>query len=78
MDYICQMCAAISENSEMSDDVRFRVPPVFQCQFNPCFPGVRCVNTAPGFRCEKCPLGYVGAEIDGVGVSYAKSHKQVQ
>lgn len=62
----------------MSDDVRFRVPPVFQCQFNPCFPGVRCVNTAPGFRCEKCPLGYVGAEIDGVGVSYAKSHKQVQ
>uniref|UniRef100_A0A8C7ZQY7 Thrombospondin 4a n=1 Tax=Oryzias sinensis TaxID=183150 RepID=A0A8C7ZQY7_9TELE len=50
---------------------------VDECQFNPCFPGVRCVNTAPGFRCEKCPLGYVGAEIDGVGVSYAKSHKQV-
>ncbi|KAG7243990.1 hypothetical protein INR49_006151 [Caranx melampygus] len=47
------------------------------CQFNPCFPGVRCVNTAPGFRCEKCPLGYTGPELNGVGISYAKSHKQV-
>ncbi|XP_032371559.1 thrombospondin-4a [Etheostoma spectabile] len=49
---------------------------VDECQFNPCYPGVRCVNTAPGFRCEKCPLGYLGPEINGVGVSYAKSHKQ--
>lgn len=50
---------------------------VDECQFNPCFPGVRCVNTAPGFRCEKCPLGYTGPEITGVGISYAKSNKQV-
>uniref|UniRef100_A0A8C7DB49 Thrombospondin 4a n=1 Tax=Oncorhynchus kisutch TaxID=8019 RepID=A0A8C7DB49_ONCKI len=50
---------------------------VNECQFNPCFPGVRCVNTAPGFRCERCPLGYTGLEINGVGVSYAQSHKQV-
>uniref|UniRef100_A0A4W5PTW1 Thrombospondin 4a n=1 Tax=Hucho hucho TaxID=62062 RepID=A0A4W5PTW1_9TELE len=50
---------------------------VDECQFNPCFPGVRCVNTAPGFRCERCPLGYTGLEINGVGVSYAQSHKQV-
>ncbi|CAK6970528.1 thrombospondin-4a [Scomber scombrus] len=50
---------------------------VDECQFNPCFPGVRCVNTAPGFRCEKCPLGYTGPEINGVGISYAKSNKQV-
>ncbi|XP_029018544.1 thrombospondin-4a isoform X2 [Betta splendens] len=49
---------------------------VDECKLNPCFSGVRCVNTAPGFRCEKCPLGYTGPEIDGVGVSYAKSHKQ--
>ncbi|XP_040011234.1 thrombospondin-4a [Xiphias gladius] len=49
---------------------------VDECQFNPCFPGVRCVNTAPGFRCEKCPLGYTGPEINGVGVSYAKSQRQ--
>uniref|UniRef100_A0AAQ4PXF3 Thrombospondin 4a n=1 Tax=Gasterosteus aculeatus aculeatus TaxID=481459 RepID=A0AAQ4PXF3_GASAC len=50
---------------------------VDECKFNPCYPGVRCVNTAPGFRCEKCPLGYNGPEINGVGVSYAKSRKQV-
>ncbi|KAF7200142.1 thrombospondin-4a [Nothobranchius furzeri] len=50
---------------------------VDECKFNPCFPGVRCVNTAPGFLCEKCPLGYSGPQINGVGVSYAKSHKQV-
>uniref|UniRef100_A0A7N6BRV5 Thrombospondin 4a n=1 Tax=Anabas testudineus TaxID=64144 RepID=A0A7N6BRV5_ANATE len=50
---------------------------VDECKFKPCFPGVRCVNTAPGFRCEICPLGYTGPQINGVGVSYAKSHKQV-
>ncbi|XP_037536395.1 thrombospondin-4a [Nematolebias whitei] len=50
---------------------------VDECKFNPCFPGVRCENTAPGFLCERCPLGYTGPEITGVGVSYAKSHKQV-
>lgn len=50
---------------------------VDECQFNPCFPGVRCVNTAPGFRCEKCPLGYTGPELTGVGVSYAKTNRQV-
>ncbi|TMS03186.1 Thrombospondin-4-B [Larimichthys crocea] len=49
---------------------------VDECQFNPCFPGVRCINTAPGFRCGQCPLGYTGPEINGVGVNYAKSHKQ--
>ncbi|KAM9393000.1 thrombospondin-4a [Pholidichthys leucotaenia] len=50
---------------------------VDECQFNPCFPGVPCINTAPGFRCGKCPLGYSGPELNGVGVSYAKSNKQV-
>lgn len=50
---------------------------VDECKFNPCFPGVRCVNTAPGFRCEKCPLGYTGPQLTGVGVSYAKTNKQV-
>ncbi|XP_055017898.1 thrombospondin-4a [Boleophthalmus pectinirostris] len=54
-----------------------RCDDVDECQFNPCFPGVRCVNTAPGFRCEKCPLGYTGPELTGVGVSYAQTHKQV-
>ncbi|KAM3611903.1 uncharacterized protein V6R79_025596 [Siganus canaliculatus] len=50
---------------------------VDECKFNPCFPGVRCINTSPGFRCGQCPLGYTGPEINGVGVSYAKTHKQV-
>ncbi|KAJ0019347.1 hypothetical protein NQD34_006916 [Periophthalmus magnuspinnatus] len=53
-----------------------RCDDVDECQFQPCFPGVRCVNTAPGFRCEKCPLGYTGPELTGVGVSYAQTHKQ--
>ncbi|KAM8759929.1 thrombospondin-4a [Acanthopagrus schlegelii] len=50
---------------------------VDECVFSPCFPGVRCVNTAPGFHCARCPLGYTGPELNGVGVAYAKSHKQV-
>lgn len=54
-----------------------RCDDVDECQFSPCFPGVPCVNTAPGFRCGQCPLGYTGPEINGVGVSYAKTNKQV-
>lgn len=49
-----------------------------QCQFNPCFPGVRCVNTAPGFRCDACPLGYTGLPVEGVGIVYAQTNKQVR
>lgn len=48
-----------------------------QCRYSPCFPGVRCVNTVPGFRCETCPPGYTGQTVQGVGLSYAKSNKQV-
>ncbi|KAK7933574.1 hypothetical protein WMY93_004470 [Mugilogobius chulae] len=54
-----------------------RCDDVDECQFNPCFPGVTCLNTAPGFRCEKCPLGFTGPELTGVGVSYAQTNKQV-
>uniref|UniRef100_A0A8B9LP21 Thrombospondin 4b n=1 Tax=Astyanax mexicanus TaxID=7994 RepID=A0A8B9LP21_ASTMX len=50
---------------------------VDECQFNPCFPGVRCVNMAPGYRCEACPLGYTGMAVEGVGVAFAQTHKQV-
>lgn len=49
-----------------------------QCQFNPCFPGVKCVNTAPGYRCEACPLGYNGLPVEGVGVLFAQTNKQVK
>lgn len=48
-----------------------------QCQFNPCYPGVKCVNTAPGFRCEACPLGFTGLPVEGVGILYAQTNKQV-
>lgn len=51
--------------------------PSLQCQFNPCFPGVKCVNTAPGYRCEACPLGFTGTPVEGVGVLFAQTNKQV-
>ncbi|XP_074709350.1 thrombospondin-3 isoform X3 [Strix uralensis] len=59
-----------------------RVKPVSllgpQCAYaNPCFPGSKCINTAPGFRCEPCPRGYRGNTVSGVGVDYAKASKQV-
>ncbi|KAJ7986974.1 hypothetical protein DPEC_G00333930 [Dallia pectoralis] len=55
----------------------FSCDDVDECQFNPCFPGVNCVNLAPGFRCEACPLGYTGVAVEGVGVVYAQTNKQV-
>ncbi|XP_052381880.1 thrombospondin-4-B-like isoform X2 [Oncorhynchus keta] len=55
----------------------FSCDDVDECQFNPCFPGVKCVNTAPGFRCDACPLGYTGLAVEGVGVVYAQTNKQV-
>uniref|UniRef100_A0A4W6BWR4 Thrombospondin 4b n=1 Tax=Lates calcarifer TaxID=8187 RepID=A0A4W6BWR4_LATCA len=55
----------------------FNCDDVDECQFNPCFPGVKCVNTAPGFRCEACPLGYSGLPVEGVGVLFAQTNKQV-
>ncbi|XP_046875057.1 thrombospondin-3b-like isoform X3 [Hypomesus transpacificus] len=42
----------------------------------PCFRPEGCVNTAKGFTCEPCPLGYSGPPLRGVGVDFAKSHKQ--
>ncbi|XP_027462920.1 thrombospondin-4 isoform X2 [Zalophus californianus] len=48
-----------------------------QCKYHPCYPGVRCVNLAPGFRCEPCPVGFTGPVVQGVGISFAKSNKQV-
>lgn len=44
---------------------------------NPCFPGSKCINTAPGFRCEPCPRGYRGNTVSGVGVDYVRASKQV-
>ncbi|XP_067105827.1 LOW QUALITY PROTEIN: thrombospondin-4-B [Osmerus mordax] len=55
----------------------FSCDDVDECQFNPCFPGVKCVNTAPGFRCDACPHGYSGPAVEGVGVVYAQTNKQI-
>ncbi|XP_030049084.1 thrombospondin-4 [Microcaecilia unicolor] len=48
-----------------------------ECRYNPCFTGVRCINTSPGFKCEACPPGYTGLSIQGAGINYARTHKQV-
>uniref|UniRef100_A0A8C0R8L4 Thrombospondin 4 n=1 Tax=Canis lupus dingo TaxID=286419 RepID=A0A8C0R8L4_CANLU len=48
-----------------------------ECKYHPCYPGVRCVNLAPGFRCEACPVGFTGPVVQGIGISFAKSNKQV-
>ncbi|XP_076289309.1 thrombospondin isoform X2 [Lasioglossum baleicum] len=49
-----------------------------ECQLaRPCYPGVRCINLHPGYRCEPCPRGYTGTIVEGVGVDYARTHKQI-
>ncbi|KAM9331345.1 cartilage oligomeric matrix protein-like [Gastrophryne carolinensis] len=48
-----------------------------ECSVNPCFPRVRCVNTSPGFHCDPCPIGYIGMRVEGVGLEFARSNKQM-
>ncbi|KAJ1085386.1 hypothetical protein NDU88_005519 [Pleurodeles waltl] len=48
-----------------------------ECSVNPCFHQVDCINTAPGFYCDPCPRGYTGPLVKGVGLAYAKAHKQI-
>ncbi|CAB1320863.1 unnamed protein product, partial [Coregonus sp. 'balchen'] len=42
----------------------------------PCFSPEGCVNTVKGFTCEPCPVGFSGSLLSGIGVEFAKSHKQ--
>uniref|UniRef100_H2Z1A9 TSP C-terminal domain-containing protein n=1 Tax=Ciona savignyi TaxID=51511 RepID=H2Z1A9_CIOSA len=37
----------------------------------------RCQNQFPGYSCLPCPSGYKGNVESGVGVNYARAHKQV-
>lgn len=52
--------------------------PFSQCNAHPCFPRVRCINTSPGFHCEACPPGFNGPTHEGVGLTFAKTNKQVR
>ncbi|KAK7124768.1 hypothetical protein R3I94_018977 [Phoxinus phoxinus] len=47
-----------------------------ECTAQPCFSAELCVNTAKGFTCESCPIGFIGTTLRGVGLEFAKSHKQ--
>lgn len=51
---------------------------LFQCNANPCFPKVQCINTNPGFRCDPCPPGFTGQLLEGVGMAFARANKQVR
>uniref|UniRef100_A0AAR2LNN4 Thrombospondin 3 n=1 Tax=Pygocentrus nattereri TaxID=42514 RepID=A0AAR2LNN4_PYGNA len=47
-----------------------------ECSAEPCFSSQACVNTAKGFRCDPCPAGFSGPVLSGVGLEFAKKHKQ--
>ncbi|KAK3740782.1 hypothetical protein QZH41_001240 [Actinostola sp. cb2023] len=42
----------------------------------PCFDNSTCVNLSPGYRCGGCPAGHRGNAPTGIGIEYAKTHKQ--
>uniref|UniRef100_A0AAR2KWE7 Thrombospondin 3 n=1 Tax=Pygocentrus nattereri TaxID=42514 RepID=A0AAR2KWE7_PYGNA len=42
----------------------------------PCYSPSACVNTVKGFSCEPCPQGLWGPPLSGVGLEFAKNHKQ--
>lgn len=49
-----------------------------ECELaRPCYPGVRCINLHPGYRCDHCPRGYVGSFVEGIGVEMARSQRQI-
>lgn len=54
-----------------------RCTDIDECSVMPCHMGVRCINTSPGFRCGSCPAGFTGPQVQGVGLAYARTHKQV-
>ncbi|KAK7115738.1 cartilage oligomeric matrix protein-like [Littorina saxatilis] len=60
----CAMCR-IDQRAEEPRPTRPTPAPVNRrrCESNPCFRGVRCVDTEEGFRCGSCPRGYYG---DGI------------
>ncbi|KAG7264247.1 hypothetical protein CRUP_016250 [Coryphaenoides rupestris] len=47
-----------------------------ECGAWPCFSHSSCINTPGGFTCQPCPAGFWGPPMSGVGLEYAKSHRQ--
>ncbi|XP_031564283.1 uncharacterized protein LOC116299704 isoform X2 [Actinia tenebrosa] len=42
----------------------------------PCYDNNTCVNLSPGYRCGGCPAGFRGNAPSGIGVEYARNHRQ--
>ncbi len=54
------------------------LPISLQCiEAQPCDPMTNCQNLSPGFLCTACPPGYRGPRVQGVGLEYARRHRQV-
>lgn len=70
--YICGPCPpGYSGNGSYCEDVD-------ECSLaRPCHPQASCTNTSPGFRCGPCPVGYTGRDVEGVGLEYAHSARQL-
>ncbi|XP_033749702.1 cartilage oligomeric matrix protein-like isoform X2 [Pecten maximus] len=57
----CSMCRGPTIVLPEQDRRReIPLPPERTCALNPCFRGVRCVDTVRGYRCGACPRGYLG------------------
>uniref|UniRef100_A0A3B4ATT5 Uncharacterized protein n=1 Tax=Periophthalmus magnuspinnatus TaxID=409849 RepID=A0A3B4ATT5_9GOBI len=65
----CEACGMEGNGTHCTD--------IDECSVMPCHMGVRCINTAPGFRCGSCPAGFTGPQVQGVGLAYARANKQV-
>ncbi|KAF8764313.1 Thrombospondin-4 like protein [Argiope bruennichi] len=70
--YICGPCPpGFSGNGTYCEDID-------ECELaRPCHPHTSCLNIAPGFRCGQCPPGYTGRDVQGVGLEYARSVRQL-
>lgn len=69
---MCFPKAAKITNTTLMYYLRFHYN--YQCiHHHPCDPLAKCVNEAPGFRCEPCPDGFDGLHANGY---YAQSITQ--
>lgn len=58
-------CASCPPGFKMNHNATF-CEDIDECDLhNPCDPMTKCVNLAPGFRCEPCPNGFDGIHVEG-------------